>query len=198
MCGCLCTEIQFPQYLQSIKQSSLFKARMNISVTLGRKLYFILQLLFKHYEIFLILVKVQNEMFQTSANYYRPCLLVEVINYNKKGNQVTLLCWGFFVVIHCFKLCPPLVLSVALSIKCPLCSDLGERQQTTELDHSVWMHPLCYVPKQRWVVLAEHRREGISVSSKRGDNRSAFWFAMETFCQPSNNDVKVALAQRRG
>lgn len=117
MCGCLCTEIQFPQYLQSIKQSSLFKARMNISVTLGRKLYFILQLLFKHYEIFLILVKVQNEMFQTSANYYRPCLLVEVINYNKKGNQVTLLCWGFFVDIHCFKVCPPLVLSVALSIK---------------------------------------------------------------------------------
>lgn len=99
MCGCLCTEIQFPQYLQSIKQSSLFKAGMNISVTLGRKLYFILQLLFKQYEIFLILVKVQNEMFQTSANYYGPCLLVEVINYSQKGNQVTLLCVVFFLFI---------------------------------------------------------------------------------------------------
>lgn len=33
---------------------------------------------------------------------------------------------------------------------------------------------------------------------QRGDNRSAFQFVMETFCQPSNSDVKVAVAQRLG
>lgn len=62
---------------------------MNISVTLGRQPYFILELLFKHYGISLILGKVQNELFQTSANYYGPCLLVEVINYNQEENQMS-------------------------------------------------------------------------------------------------------------
>lgn len=61
---------------------------MNIYVTLGRKSYFILQLLFKQYETSLILDKVQNEMFQTSANYYGPCLLVEVMNYSQEENQI--------------------------------------------------------------------------------------------------------------
>lgn len=35
-------------------------------------------------------------------------------------------------------------------------------------------------------------------SFQRGDNRSAFSFVMETFCQPSNNDVRVAVAGRQG
>lgn len=51
---------------------------------------------------------------------------------------------------------------------------LEEKQQTTWLLFSraeksksiTKTHPLCYVPKTRWVVLAEYGREGISVSSR--------------------------------